>query len=63
MSLITSRISKIRLGSEYLVPVWIVNSDNALPAGTPPNPARPMDLYWVYMNSPNIFDTWGSEQK
>jgi hypothetical protein len=61
MSFITGRRSNIRFGNEYLVPVWVVNSGNARPVGTPTNPDRPMDLHWVHMNSPNIFDTWDQD--
>ncbi len=62
MSLVISRVSNIRLVGSFLTPIWVVNSENALPAGAAPNPDRPMDLHWVYMKSVgNIYETWDRE--
>ncbi len=58
MGFANSRISNIRLAGIFLTPIWVVNSENALPAGTVSDPTQPMDLHWIHMNSPSIFDTW-----
>ncbi len=62
MSLVTSRISNLRLVGSFLTPIWIVNTENALPAGTTPNPDRPMDLQLVHMKSTgSIYYKWDQE--
>ncbi len=48
----------LRFSSSFVPPIWVVNSANALPVGTPSDPTRPMDLHWMHMNSIRIFDFW-----
>ena len=52
----------IRFSSSYVPPIWVVNSKNALPVGTPSDPSRPMDLHWMHINSIRIFDFWDMDR-
>ena len=62
MNFINSRVSNIRFVNLFLTPIWVVNSDNALPVGTEPDPDRPMDLHWEHVQSRgNIFDAWDQD--
>jgi len=62
MNFVNSRVSNIRFVALYLTPIWVVNTDNALPVGTEPDPDRSMDLHWVHIRSDKIFDTWDTDR-
>ena len=60
IELAITRDDNIRFVNTFLTPIWVVNTANALPVGTAPDPTQPMNLHWELLNSPSIFDTWDS---